>query len=251
MQTKTFFAAATVATLGLATAAQAHVLNYEAILNDLSNLGGSGTANLTLDTHTNMLDVSIMGTGFAPNMLHVQHIHGRFNEDGSVRDTVSPSLDTADANGDGVIQLLEGVPFYGPIVMSLFDETDTDNGFMGFPAVTDEEYGTFTFNASYDLNTTTAFGGMFGVDDLLPLDMREIVIHGAFLSPGIGGVGNEADDDPLIKFGGYSAFVPVAAGEIRLVDGGMGMAPVPLPAAGWLMVAGIGGLAALRRRKRA
>lgn len=28
-------------------------------------------------------------------------------------------------------------------------------------------------------------------------------------------------------------------------------APVPLPAAGWLMVAGLGGLAALRRRKRA
>jgi len=249
MQTKTILAAATVATLGLATAGQAKVLNYEAILNDLSGLGGSGTANLMLDTTTNMLDVSIMGQGFAPNMLHVQHIHGRFNADGSVRDTVSPALDTADSNGDGVIQLLEGVPFYGPIVLSLFDATDTDNGFMGFPNVTDEEYGTFTFSASYDLTTTAAFGGMFGVDDLLPLDMREIVIHGAFLSPGIGGVGNEGPDNPLVKFGGYSAFVPVAAGEIRLVDGGMGVAPVPLPAAGWLMVAGIGGLAALRRRR--
>jgi hypothetical protein len=184
-------------------------------------------------------------------MLHVQHIHGRFNDDGSVRDTVSPTLASADSNGDGVVQLLEGVPFYGPIVMSLFDETDTDNGFMGFPAVTDDGYGTFAFNARYDLNSTGAFSGTFGPDDLLPLDMREIVIHGAFLSPGLGGVGNEADDDPLIKFGGYSAFVPVAAGEIRLVDGGMGVAPVPLPAAGWLMVAGIGGLAALRRRKTA
>ncbi len=251
MHMRTIFAATTVATLGLATAGQAKVLNYEAILNDLSNLGGSGTASLTLDTMTNMLDVTIMGRGFAPNMLHVQHIHGRFNDDGSVRDTVSPTLASADANGDGVIQLLEGVPFYGPIVMSLFDETATDNGFMGFPNVTDEEYGTFTFNASYDLNTTTAFAGMFGVDDLLPLDQREIVIHGAFLSPMLGGVGNEAADDPLFKFGGYSAFVPVAAGEIRLVDGGMAMAPVPLPAAGWLMVAGIGGLAALRRRKTA
>ena len=28
-------------------------------------------------------------------------------------------------------------------------------------------------------------------------------------------------------------------------------APIPLPAAGWLMVAGLGGLAALRRRKTA
>jgi hypothetical protein len=30
-----------------------------------------------------------------------------------------------------------------------------------------------------------------------------------------------------------------------------GVAPVPLPAAGWLMIAGLGGLAAMRRRKRA
>lgn len=251
MQMRTIFAAATVATLGFATAGQAKVLSYEAILNDLSNLGGSGMASLMLDTETNRLDVSVTGRGFAPNMLHVQHIHGRFNADGSVRDTVSPTLATADANGDGLIQLLEGVPFYGPIVMSLFDETATDNGFMGFPKVTDEEYGTFAFNASYDLNTTSAFAGMFGIDDLLPLDQREIVIHGAFLSPMLGGVGNEAADNPLFKFGGYSAFVPVAAGEIRLIDGGMGVAPVPLPAAGWLMIAGIGGMAALRRRKTA
>lgn len=40
----------------------------------------------------------------------------------------------------------------------------------------------------------------------------------------------------------------------RLGDGGGddgGASPVPLPAAGWLMIAGLGGLAALRRRRKA
>lgn len=33
--------------------------------------------------------------------------------------------------------------------------------------------------------------------------------------------------------------------------GGPDMAPIPLPAAGWLLLAGVGGLAAMRRRRRA
>lgn len=221
-------------------AATAGTFNYEAILNDISGLGGSGKATLQYDDMANTLKVDIQGTGFAPNMLHVQHIHGPFNPDGSAKDAVSPTI-ADDADGDGVVELLEGVPKYGGILLSLFDETDTGNGFNGFPAVTDTSNGALNFSYTYDLGSTTALQSGITPADLFPLVKREIVIHGAFLWAGVGGIGNEDPDDDLLQFGGYSNFVPVAAGEITA-------APVPLPAAGWLMVAGLAGLGLVRRR---
>jgi hypothetical protein len=236
--------AATAAVLFAATAASAGITTYEAILEDLSGLGGSARADIVHNSGANTLYVNIQGGGFAPDMLHVQHIHGRFNADGTPRDSVSPTL-ADDADGDGVIELLEGLPRYGGILLSLFDETDLMNGFDGFPSAPN---GVIDFEATYDLATTSAFADGIVADDLFPLELREIVIHGAELPPGIGGVGNEGPGNSLFDNGGYSNFVPVAAGEIRRIDPS-GMAPVPLPAAGWLLVGGVAGMAALRRRK--
>lgn len=243
--------------LGLGTGAPAlsETLAYEAILNDISGLGGSGRADLSYDTDSMQLSVDVSASGFAPDMLHVQHIHGRLDDAGAPVDSVSPTL-ADDADGDGVVELLEGVPRYGPILLSLLDEEEADDDFMGFPSAPG---GEIAFSATYDLTSTGAFNqdldGDGTADDpataaqLLPLDLREIVIHGAFLDPGIGGVGNEEPDPEtgLIP-GGYSAFVPVAAGEIRAI--GTDVAPIPLPAAAWLMLAGIGGLGGLRLVRR-
>lgn len=241
--------AATCAALS-ALPAQAGVFTYEAILNDISGLGGSARADIVFDSMANDLWVRVQGGGFAADMLHVQHIHGRFDADGNPADSVSPTL-ADDADGDGVVELLEGLPQYGGILLSLFDEDAAAMGdpFGGFPSAPN---GIIDFAFEYDLDTTGAFQAGITAADLFPLDLREIVIHGAFLNPGIGGVGNEMAGNDLFDNGGYSNFVPVAAGDIRLVSGpDMAVAPVPLPAAGWLLVAGLGGMAALRRRKRA
>lgn len=147
-----------------------------------------------------------------------------------------------------MVELLKGLPKHGPILLNLIDEDDLDNCFDGFPAVTSPN-GSYLFTNTYDLEATAAFGEGFGAEDLVALEFREIVIHGAFLAPGVGGLGSEAEEDPtILAEGGYSFIVPVASGEIVQVDA---PAPIPLPAAAWMLMAGIGGIGALRLRKRA
>lgn len=245
-------AAGFAAALGAAPAA-AETFTFEAILNDISGLGGSARADIVHDTMANSLYVNIQGGGFAPDMLHVQHIHGRFNDDGTPRDSISPTLSADDpmngGDGDGVVELLEGAPLYGGILLSLFDEDLAASGdmFDGFPSAPN---GIIDFEYTYDLGTTGALSDGITAADLFPLNKREIVIHGALLGAGIGGVGNEMAGNALLDNGGYSNFVPVAAGEIvnTTLDGAM--APVPLPAAGWMIIAGLGSLAAARRMRR-
>jgi hypothetical protein len=53
-------------------------------------------------------------------------------------------------------------------------------------------------------------------------------------------------------FNGVSIFaigVPTNSDQIRV--SGLTVAPIPLPAAGWLLLAGVGGLVAMRRKKAA
>jgi len=240
------------ATFVAADTATAMTTTFEAVLNDLSGLGGSGRADIVHDSAANTLWVRIQGGGFAPDMLHVQHIHGRFDDAGAPADSVTPTL-ADDADGDGVIELLEGLPRYGGILLSLFDEDiAATDPFMGFPSAMN---GIIDFAYEYDLAASSAFAEGVTADDLFPLEFREIVVHGAFLPAGIGGVGTEGPGNALFDDGGYSNFVPVAAGEIRRTNLNpaqvMGLTPVPLPAAGWLLVGGVAGLAALRRRQRA
>lgn len=238
MQTSVLLSAATTLALCLSGAAQAKTLTYEAILNDLSGLGGSGKASLILDNVADTLFVHILATGFAPGMLHVAHIHGTFDGNGNPTDATTLTL-ANDTDGDGVVELLEGLPSYGGILLSLFDEGKTGNGFSGFSSAPG---GIIDLSYTCDLKTTTALNSGVSAKDLFPLDFREIVIHGAYLNAGIGGVGNETGMIPA----GYSNFVPVAAGEIRMTT----PTPVPLPAAFGFLVAGLGGLGALRFGRR-
>jgi hypothetical protein len=51
--------------------------------------------------------------------------------------------------------------------------------------------------------------------------------------------------------GDFFYYSPLLGNPANWTDPVIVGAPVPLPAAGWLMLAGLGGLAALRRAKRA
>ncbi len=98
------------------------------------------------------LTLHIEASGLEPNKPHPQHIHGF---DDPAKNAVCPGS-AADTDGDGVVSVQEGAPFYGPILLPLppFNLVDADG------------------NLSYEVS--------FTVDpaSVQPLHKRAIVMHG-------------------------------------------------------------------------
>lgn len=157
---------------------------YKADLGELNGSDVYGLAYLRLDG--NMLESTVLGFNMTPNMVHPQHIHG-FGDD-STNSTCPPQ--SADTNGDGLVDLEEGGPFYGPVILSLYEPVDE------FPVA--NSWGMVTFNRTFHLGVTEfeEEGQNPTAETLLPLVNRAIVLHGAF-------VGDE-----------YVATLPVACGQV-------------------------------------
>lgn len=82
----------------------------------LTELNGSGVSGMaTIDLMGDMIDVNLQASGLTPEMVHMQHIHG-FTENN--KNAVCPPA-SADTNGDGLISLVEGIPYYGPVLVAL------------------------------------------------------------------------------------------------------------------------------------
>lgn len=121
---------------------------YTANIMSLNDSGVSGTATLTLEG--NQLTVHIMATGLEPGMVHPQHIHGFMDDN---RNAVCPPM-SADTDGDGLVELGEGVPFYGPVLLDLTPFPTAPDGSVNYTQ-------TFTVSAG-----------------ILPLQNNVIVLHG-------------------------------------------------------------------------
>ena len=180
---------------------------YTTSFTALNGSGVTGQAIVGYDVDSNSITVAIRASGLEPNMVHVQHIHGF--TDGTT-EAQTPTL-ALHADGDGFIELGEGLNTYGPILLNLTtdhgNDSGSDNGhdhsgdLTGFPTAPD---GNIWFVETYQLPA-----GSLGADPLL--DLREIVIHGLTVSADDGaGTGGEVDGTA-----GYKLVLPVASGELE------------------------------------
>ena len=188
-------------------------LLYSTEFTALNNSGVAGRAVLLLDQNERTLTVDIKASGLEPGQVHPQHIHG-FMDD---TDAKSPTI-AQDDDGDGFVELAEGLATYGPIQLNLTLNPDNavhDHGTEGhdhrdeavFPTVGEDGMlhyrQVFRFDAD-DPNARAIFDG------ITPLEAKEIVLHGLTTTTRQG-QGTEGEVDGTA---GYKLVLPVASGEL-------------------------------------
>src|SRR5687768_906530 len=202
---------------------------FTATLEPLNNSGVSGTAEMTLED--NLLTVTVNARGLEANQIHPQHIQGRFDEStpgtpGGASDSVRPTT-ADDADADGFIESGEAVVSAGSIILPLSSPPGNDTAAdpastLTFPTANAD--GTITFTQQYDLSNAAQFFDPGGTAtdrtgaDVLPLDLRTIVIQGLTVAEGVG-TGSTGEVNGTA---GYKQTLPVAAGEIVETQGGGG-----------------------------
>jgi hypothetical protein len=169
-------------------------------LTALNGTGAHGTISMQLRGNR-YLTVQIDATGLEPGIQHLGHIHGLASP-GNVQNSVCPTT-AQDADHDNYVELAEGLVTYGPIIIG-FGNTDPDMD------------GTVHFKHTYDLNDPSIYQPGYSKADVVPLDLREVVLHGLTLQAGQGATNadsiapNEADGTA-----GEKAVLPVTCGDIE------------------------------------
>lgn len=180
-------------------------------LGALNSSGVEGTAILAVvtdDDGSSYLNVAISATGLTPSQTHAQHIHGLFDGAGAPIDSVAPTI-ADDADRDGMVEVLEGVGQYGDVLLPL-----SSGGMMPMA----DANGNVFFVQSYDLGDDSNFFSPvtmtdYTAADIMPLALREIVLHGVEIPDGIGmGTGGEVAGGA----NGYIGILPAAAGDIEV-----------------------------------
>lgn len=181
---------------------------FRAVLQPLNaQVGGNvvGTATFVIDD--GQLTASVEATGLDP-VLHPQHIHAA---------NQCPTA-AADANNDGFIDVVEGVPSYGPILVPLDGDLSSQPAGQpdGFP-----QGQTIDYTESVSLSALLADlrapdpdpndpVAKLGANEELNLEGRHVVVHGVM----------EDLPNTVASIGGLPAKVtlPVACGTIVRVD---------------------------------
>ena len=171
--------------------------SYSGTLTPLNDSGVTGTFTIE-QRGQGQITVNINATGLevTPNP-HVAHIHGLESNQEAMCPTIAQ--DQAGDN-DGFIELAEGLPVYGPSIIPL-GVVDPDNE------------GVVNYSMTFNLNKQSSFDTGKNKGDLLPLQLREIVLHGLTLEDGEGANGGEADGTA-----GYKTVLPVACGAVQMDD---------------------------------
>lgn len=170
--------------------------------------GGEASGSVTIAIQGDTATISVDAKGVPAGIAHLQHIHGFADSD---KAATCPAAD-ADANGDGVIDLIETEAAAGTTMVP-FDSDPLGFDLLGgdFP----EAYadGNYSYEQTVELPALmTAFGEKFP-DQGLDLDRRVVFIHG---------VPEDADlPDTAQSLGDVAAHVtlPIACGALRRDNG--------------------------------
>ena len=188
-----------------------------ATLNSEFGSNATGEATITLDApnpDTRTVRVQIDAEGLEDlsgiGGVHVAHIHGQFlgnaenplleqgngsffeGTGGEAVDSILPTIENSEVDGDGFINFLEGRPNYGPVVLNLTSEQieaapdgTTPLGYFLELASAGEinPAELFPSGTEFNLDTTYTFDltdpdQLRQYNNLTPLDDREIVVHG-------------------------------------------------------------------------
>lgn len=177
----------------------------------LTPLNGSGVrGRMLLTVRNGQFAVKVNALGLVPNKIHAQHIHAKLDDGGGVS-TCPTSAD--DANGDGLIQVGEGLPKYGGIQVPLDGSLDEAEGLgdaATFPTP-ENRRGVITYRQTVAVEDLALNSGG-GFSDLT-LGNHAVVLHGAFVD------------------GAYSLTLPVACGTIEPIRSfvpGQSFLPIPV-----------------------
>ncbi len=152
----------------------------EVFMAELDALNDSGVmGHVTLTLKGNKLTVKIKAEGLEADSLHPQHIHGLENNE-----MASCPPASADKDGNGLVEIGEGIPFYGSVLLPL----------MPFPHASKQ--GKIHYEQTFALGE----GETIAYEDLKSLENRVIVLHGMTVD------------------GKYVASLPVACGMIMMED---------------------------------
>ena len=186
-------------------------------LNSDFGSNASGTATLSLDApeeNLRTVRVQIDADGLQDlsdiGGIHVAHIHGQFlgnvdsplleqgngaffqGEGGIAADSILPTVESSDLDGDGFVNFLEGRPGYGPVVLNLTsdqieaapDGTPPLSYFVELAQAGEiNPAELFPSGTEFNLDTTYTFDltdadQLRQYNNLMPLSDREIVLHG-------------------------------------------------------------------------
>ena len=165
-----------------------------------------GTATLTVSGDT--LTIRVDATGTPPGIMHLQHFHGFAEGDQASR---CPAPD-ADANGDGIIDLIETEPLVGTTMVP-FHADPASLAIVADSYPIAGEDGAYSYEQSVSLTALEAAFGKAFPGQKLDFERRVIFLHG---------VPEDAQlPDTVQSLGDVPAHVtlPIACGEIRKAEG--------------------------------
>jgi hypothetical protein len=161
---------------------------------------GKAYFRVTNGTLTAVVDVKGAEPNDAPlpEGLHPQHIHAA---------SQCPPA-SADVNGDRIVDVIEGLPFYGAILVPLDgDISNTTSEIPTFPIATGDK-GTYHYQASTSVATLEA-----AIGAPLALPTRHVVVHGVDVATPLPASVQSLPGLPA------QVTLPVACGEIHEVRG--------------------------------